>query len=398
MGRTWSFGAVLLTVGFSLLAPEADEAARGAVEVAAAEAGARDSMAVQAARAKLIDEFAKKKYYDTRHFDLSDLPAYLPEQKITGPIRIWGSDMFGGAELKRNLQAGFRKYHPKASFELDLRGPAMAFAGLLTERADLGPSRRITWDALLAFQRLFNHDPLVVSGMTGWAVNPPFAIMVNKNNPLRGLTMKQLDGIFGAERNGGWMGTAWHPEFARGAADNIRTWGQLGLGGQWQDQPIHVYGYGLRYLFGPRFSDDVLKGSDKWNEKLKQYVNFAQADGTLKSADQQMADELAKDPYGIAYYAPLRGVNGQTRAVPLAAAEGGPYVALSMDTVRDRTYPLYDQMYIYINRRPAEPLNPKVKEFMRYILSREGQQEIARDTTMLPLTAAEIQVQLAKLD
>jgi hypothetical protein len=61
------------------------------------------------------------------------------------------------------------------AFEFDLRGPAMTFAGLLTEQADLGPSRRITWDALLAFQRLFNHNPLVISGMTGWAVSPPTA-------------------------------------------------------------------------------------------------------------------------------------------------------------------------------------------------------------------------------
>ncbi|PYX63859.1 MAG: phosphate ABC transporter substrate-binding protein, partial [Acidobacteria bacterium] len=318
-----------------------------------AESGARDALTVQAARNKSVEQFGGKKYYDPRHFDLSDLPAYVPEQNVAGPIRIWGSDMFGGTELKSNLEAGFRKFHPEVSFEYDLRGPAMAFAGLLTERADLGPSRRITWDALLAFQRLFNHDPLTISGMTGWAVNPPFAIMVNKNNPLRGLTMKQLDGIFGAERNGGWVGTTWHPEFARGPEDNIRTWGQLGLSGKWKDKPIHVYGYGLRYLFGPRFSDDVLKGSDKWNENLKQYVNFAQADGSLKSADQQMADELAKDPYGIAYYGHLRGISDQIKAVPLAMQNVGPYVRLTVDTVHDRSYPLYDKMYIYINRTPG---------------------------------------------
>jgi phosphate transport system substrate-binding protein len=260
-----------------------------------AEAGVRDAMAVQAARQKSIEQFGQKKYYDAQHFDLADLPPYVPERKVAGRIRIWGSDLFGGAGLRRNLEAGFRQFHPDVSFEYNLRGPAMAVAGLLTQQADLGPSRRITWDALLAFQRLFNRDPVEVSGMTGWAVNPPFAIMVNKNNPVRGLTMKQLDGIFGAERNGGWVGTTWHPELARGPEGNIRTWGQLGIGGEWHDKAIHVYGYGLRYLFAPRFSDDVLKGSDKWNESLQQYVNLARTDGTLESADQQMADELAKD-------------------------------------------------------------------------------------------------------
>ncbi len=363
-----------------------------------AEDGVRDAMAVQAARKKSIEQFSQKKYYDAQHFDLADLPPYVPERKVAGRIRIWGSDMFGGAGLRRNLEAGFRKFHSSVSFEYDLRGPAMAVAGLLTQRADLGPSRRITWDALLAFQRLFNRDPLEVSGMTGWAVNPPFGIMVNKNNPVRGLTMKQLDGIFGAERNGGWVGTTWHPELARGPEGNIRTWGQLGIGGEWHDKAIHVYGYGLRYLFAPRFSDDVLKGSDKWNESLKQYVNLAQTDGTLESADQQMADELAKDPYGIAYYCPLRASGAQIRAVPIAAQDGRPYVPLTLDTVRDHSYPLYDKMYIYINRTSGKPLDPKLKEFMRFVLSREGQQEIARDTTMLPLTAEEARVELAKLD
>ena len=363
-----------------------------------AEGDARDAMAVQAARNKSVQQFGARKYYDPRHFDLSDLPPYVPGRKVAGPIRIWGSDMFGGPVLKRDLEAGFRKFHPEAIFEYDLRGPALALAGLLTARADLGPSRRITWDGLLAFQRLFNHDPLAISGMTGWAVNPPLAIMVNKSNPLRGLTLKQLDGIFGAERNGGWVGTTWHPEFARGPEENIRTWGRLGLTGEWRDKPIHVYGYGLRYLFAPRFSDDVLKGSDKWSESLKQFVNFARADGTLESADQQMAEELAKDPYGIAYYSPLRGISGDTKPVPLAAQDGQPYVPLTLDTVREHSYPLYDNMYIYINRGPGQPPDPKVKEFLRFILSREGQQAIARDTTMLPLTAQEARVELSKLD
>jgi phosphate transport system substrate-binding protein len=363
-----------------------------------AEGGARDAMVVQAARNKSVQQLGARKYYDPRHVDLSDLPPYVPARKVAGPIRIWGSDMFGGPVLKRDLEAGFRKFHPEATFQYDLRGPALALAGLLTAGADLGPSRRITWDGLLAFQRLFNHDPLVISGMTGWAVNPPLAIMVNKSNPLRGLTLKQLDGIFGAERNGGWVGTTWHPEFARGPEENIRTWGRLGLTGEWRDKPIHVYGYGLRYLFAPRFSDDVLKGSDKWNESLKQFVNFARADGTLESADQQMAEELAKDPYGIAYYSPLRGISNDTKAVPLAAQDGQPYVPLTLDTVREHSYPLYDNMYIYANRRPGQPLDPKVKEFLRFILSREGQQAIARDTTMLPLTAKEARVELSKLD
>jgi len=364
---------------------------------AAADEG-RDAMAVQAARAKAIEDFSQRKFYDPTHFDLSDLPAYVPQGKLSGSIAIWGSDMFGGAKLKKALEDGFRKYHPGIKFTYNLRGPALAVSGLLTGQADIGPSRRLTWDALLAFQRLYDHDPLVISGMTGWGVNPPFAIMVNKDNPLAGLTMRQLDGIFGAERNGGWVGTTWHPEFARGAEDNIRTWGQLGLTGEWKDKPIHVYGYGLRYLFAPRFSDDVLKSSDKWNESLTQFVNFAGPDGKLVSADQQMADQIAKDPLGIGYFAATRGISDAIKPLAIAVNQGEAAIPLSLDSVRERRYPLYDQMYLYLNRKPGQPLDPKVREFLRFLLSRDGQQEIARDTTMLPLTAAEARAQLAKLN
>jgi phosphate transport system substrate-binding protein len=229
-------------------------------------------------------------------------------------------------------------------------------------------------------------------------VNTPYAILVHKDNPIKGLTLQQLDGIFGAERDGGWVGTTWHPEYARGKEGNIRTWGDLGLGGEWKDKPINTHGYTLRYMFAPRFSDDVLMGSDKWNENLRQYVSYMRPDGKSVSPDQQLADAIGKDRYGIAYFTHTRGANAQTRLVPMAAKPGEPYVELNLDTARNRTYPLVDSMFLYYNRKPGTALDPKVKEFLRYVLSREGQEQVALDTTMLPLTREFLLEQRRKLD
>ena len=363
-----------------------------------AQSGSRDAAAVQDARNKSAAAFGKKKYYEPDAVKLDDLPRYALREKVSGTIRIWGSDLFGGPVLRDGLEEGFRKFHPDARFELNLKGPAMATVGLLTGEADIAPTRRLTWDALLAFQRIHNHDPLVIRAMTGWAVNSPFVIVVHKDNPIAHLTMKQLDGIFGAERDGGWIGTSWHPELARGPDGNIRTWGDLGLDGEWKDKPIHVRGYGLRYLFAPRFSDDVLSASDKWNETLKQYVNFATPEGKLKSADQQMAEAVGNDRYGIAYYAHGRGADPNVKVLAIAPRDGAAFVAPSVESVRDHSYPLVDSMYVYVNREPGKPLEPKVREFLRFLLSREAQEIVARDTTMLPLTAALVREELKKLD
>jgi phosphate transport system substrate-binding protein len=369
-----------------------------AIAQSALASGDPDPFAVQDARAKLIEKFANTTYYPADTFNLSDLPPYVPDQKVSGKLRIWGSDMFGGAGLKADIEGGFRKFQPDVTFEHNLKTPSLALVGLLSGDADIGPTRRWSWEDLLAYERIYNRDPLVIEGMTGWAVNPPFAIMVNKANPVAGLSMRQLDGIFGAERTGGWIGTAWHPEFARGPEGNIRTWGQVGLTGEWKAAPINLYVYSIRCMFGPRFSDDVLKGSDQWNERIRQYFNIAQADGTLLTMDQQLAGALSRDRFGISFFSSLRGLDPKIRAVGIAAVDGGPFVDITLQTVRSHAYPMDDWMYFYINRKPGAPLDPKIREFMRFLLSREAQEAVARDGKMLPLTAEMIRTERQKLE
>src|SRR5689334_7484899 len=127
----------------------------------------------------------------------------------------------------------------------------------------------------------------------GWT----FALgaFVHKDNPLSKLTMEQLDGILGSERSGGWDGLDWKTSVARGPEKNIRTWGQLGLTGEWADKPIHVYGFSLRYNTATEFCDAVLKGSDKWNETIHAFGNYMAPDGKRYIEADQITDAIGKD-------------------------------------------------------------------------------------------------------
>lgn len=360
----------------------------------------RDSIEVQNARNKHVRSRGKKVFY-TRKFDLNELESYKPEHKITGTLRIWGLNYLGDANLADYWEAGFRKYHPEIKIEWHLPSAMSSTSALVTGVGDIGANRGLTFTEILRFERMFNYSPLELEMVTGSYDVPGWAnaigIFVNKANPISKLTMKQLDGIFGAARTGGWVGTSWNPQFARGPEDNIRTWGQLGLTGEWKDKPIHIYGLNLRYDTATKFSDKVLKGSDKWNENLIMYANYARPDGSLAIGAELLMKDLSNDPYGIAYSG-IQNLTPQTKSIALGVKEGGPYVEMSMETVWNRTWPLYQHETWVLNRKPGQPLDPKILEFMRYVFSREGQQEVVRDGKFLPLTPELAREQLGKLE
>jgi phosphate transport system substrate-binding protein len=244
-----------------------------------------------------------------------------------------------------------------------------------------------------------NADPIEIEYATGsydvpgWS--PAFGIFVNKANPIAKLNVAQLEAIFGAERTGAWEGTSWHPERARTPAQNIRTWGQLGLTGEWANKSIHVYGVNLRYHQAIRFEDQVMHGSAKWNPALLEYANYGKPDGTLAIGASMMVEDLAKDPYGICYSEVNFAVDN-TKTVALAPGNTTNYVPLTRENVQNRSYPLYDAVYLYANGSPEKPMDPKVREFLRFVLSREGQEAIAKDGKYLPLTKEVVDEQLKK--
>jgi phosphate transport system substrate-binding protein len=360
----------------------------------------RDGLEVQRGRQEKLAKRGNQTYYEA-HWSLDDLPAYQPEQQVSGTIRQWGSNYFSDSPLNTYWEEGFRTFHPGVSFADDERTTLAAIPSLAFGLADLAPSRHITFDETLFFQRYKSRSPVEITAVTG-SLNVPgwnyaLGIYVNKDNPLTGLSIEQLDGIFGAQRDGGYDGTTWRIDIARGPEKNIRSWGELGLSGAWADKPIDVYGYNLRYHIPRTFERLVFQGGDKWNEQMHEFANYKNADGTTELEGQQTLDAVGRDRYGIAYSSMAFG-SDQVKVLPLAARGSSDYVALNLETVRARTYPLIDEVYFYLDRQPGKPIDPKVREFLRYILSREGQRAVQRDGKFMPLTAAVVREQLKKLD
>ncbi len=370
-----------------------------------------DADTLSKARAIGTKSRAVKRYY-TKEFELGGLPSYVPEQQVSGVIRQWGNNYIEDSPLVRVWEAEFQKFHPNVRFADNLSSSAVAFPGLIAGVADLAPmGRQALWDELKGFERegasggsegSSNIDVVEIVMATGsfdvrgWTF--ALGIFVHQDNPLAKLTLDQLDGVFGAERSGGWDGLTWRPELARGPEKNVRTWGQLGLVGEWAEKPIHVYGYNLKYHFTDEIDKKVLKGSGKWNEGLRMYSNAAgqKADGSLTGAGELMMRDLSNDRYGIAYTGmPFK--TPQTKALALSARAGEPFVELTLDTVQARRYPLLRDVYYYLKREKGKPVDAKSREFLRYVLSREGQAAVQRDGKYLPLTAEAAAAQLKKL-
>src|ERR1700730_1132087 len=180
--------------------------------------GEKEAIDIQKARAARVKARGEKVHY-TNKFDLSGVPQYKPEQKVAGTIRIWGLNYLTDGNLAKYWEEGFRKYHPNIKIEWFTPTALVAIPGLYSGQADIGASRHITFDEILTFQRIFSYYPIEIPMVTGsfdvpgWA--PADTIVVNKENPITRLTFDQLDGIFGAERGGGWDGTSWNAAAAR---------------------------------------------------------------------------------------------------------------------------------------------------------------------------------------
>jgi phosphate transport system substrate-binding protein len=363
-----------------------------------------EGLDMQAARAKMMTERGKKISY-TKKWDLSGLPKYQPRRKVSGTLRLWGSNYITDGFIGGFWEAAFKKFHPDVTFDFHMKTTLAAVPSLVFGVSDIGIGRKVTFSEQELFERYKDRPPIEIELATGsydvpgW--QPGYGVVVHNDNPLTQLTLAQLDGIFGAERAGGWEGTSWRPNWARGAERNIRAWGQLGLTGEWADKPINVYGLNLRYHQATELSDALLKGSDKWNERLRIYANYVSASGKL---ERGLNEDLAKDRYGISYIAAPtvnlggQGAQPQLKILKIAESDGGPYVEYSLDTLHDRSYPLFSRIYAYTDREPGRPMNPVVLEFLRFALSQEGQAEVMRDGKYLPLTDEVAREQLKKLE
>lgn len=319
------------------------------------------------------------------------VPSYRPAAPVSGTIRLWGhgstkNDFMG--RLVRAWEADFGRYQPAVRFDYRMYGTASAIGALYTGVGDLAlMGEEIFPFETHAYECAMGRPPTGVEVATGSldVRNFDFAqmVFVHRDNPISRLTLAQLDAIFGTEHR-------------RGAPRNFRRWGDLGLTGAWADRPIHLYAWSLDNDFWIYLEGAVFGGSHRLSCEIHEYAHIPQPDGTIYDAGQQILEALARDPDGIAI-SNLRYRNAAVKDLALAERAGGPYYHATAETLVSRRYPLTRIIPAYFNRQPDGSMDAATKEFLRYILSREGQAVLARDGEYLPLSAAAARRQLEEL-
>ena len=289
-----------------------------------------------------------------------------------GPIRIWGHGHKGQdyiLTLLRAWQDGFRKSHPDARFDDELDGNASAIGGLYTGTADLAIlDREASFIEVDAYQQGTGYDPFRIPVARGSVATPHHApalvVYVNPANPLTHLNLQQLDGIFDADHRLG--------------AQSYKTWGDLGLTGDWAAKPIQLYTYNIQSAEVQYFERAALKGSQKFSCCL---TLFHPKPGI--TAEQQIAAALAKDKFGLA----LSSLSAPgLKSIALSTTDNATAVLPTAQTITAGIYPLARTVYIYANRKPKSPVPANVAAFLAYIVSPEGQAIVAQTGGYLPLS------------
>lgn len=320
-----------------------------------------------------------------QHKDVSGLQPYEPQQHVSGLIRVYGNNYIPA--LMKRWEDGFRQFQSDVTFSTDLPGTEAAMSGITSGTADIAFIGREGYRAeIRGFKGRFGYEPLGIEISSGSFGTPhkTFSLQVftGASNPLTRLTMDQVQAVFGCAGPDG---------------KRARTWGDLGVTGEMASHPIHVYGYQFDTGMAGYFDRIVLHSSGIWNSALKDFDNGRDASGEVINAGVYILQALAKDPDGIAY-ANLQYANPQIKQIALAERAGAPYVLATPETIWDRTFPLHRFTTLYINREPGTPVEPRIREFILYILSRQGMQAVADDGAYTPINEHVAEAERHKLD
>jgi phosphate transport system substrate-binding protein len=292
------------------------------------------------------------------------LPGYEKTSGISGSLSSVGSDTMNN--MMTLWGEGFAKYYPNVKIQVEGKGSSTAPPALISGTAQLGPmSRAMKNTEIDAFETHFGYKPTQLR-----TAIDSLAVYVNKDNPIASLSLPQLDAIFSKSR-------------ARGYPQAISTWGQLGLTGDWASRPISIYGRNSASGTYGFFKEHVLQNGD-YRDEVKEQPGSA-------SVVQGVTEDLG----GIGY----SGVGYRTsgvKALPLSPKDGSAAIAPTPENTYAGEYPLARFLYLYINRNPKKPLEPLVREFVKYVFSKEGQEAVIKDG-YLPITAKVAQEELAKL-
>ncbi|MDD2308802.1 MAG: phosphate ABC transporter substrate-binding protein [Desulfuromonadaceae bacterium] len=288
---------------------------------------------------------------------------YKAVSGVAGNLGSIGSDTLNN--LMTYWAEGFKKKYPNVNIQIEGKGSSTAPPALIAGTSQLGPmSRMMKPTEIEQFEKKYGYKPTKI----GVALDS-LAIYVNKDNPIKSLSLDEADAIFSKTHK-------------RGLAD-ISTWGQLGVTGKLAAMPISVYGRNSASGTYGYFKEHTLKNGDYKNSVKEQPGSASVVEG------------VAHDIAGIGYSGIGYATSG-VRALPLSDKKGGPVEAANYQNVLTGKYPLARMLYIYVAKKPGEPLPKVVEEFLKFALSKEGQQIVVKDGYD-PLTAKMVAEQLKGL-
>ena len=294
----------------------------------------------------------------------ASLPAYAKVSGVSGSLSSVGSDTMNN--MMTLWAETYRKNYPNVKIQIEGKGSGTAPAALTAGTSQFGPMSRPMRPAEFdAFELKYGYKPIELK--TSYDA---LAVYVNKDNPITKLTLAQVEAIFSKTRK-------------RGYKEDIKTWGQLGLTGDWANRPISLYGRNSASGTYGFFKEHTLKNGD-YKTTVKEQPGSA-----------SVVQGVAEDRFGIGY----SGIGYKTsdvKVVPLTEDGTKPASDGSYADVVAGKYPLWRFLYIYVNKAPGKPLDPLVGEFVKLILSKEGQEAVVKDG-YYPLNAASAQAELAKI-
>lgn len=293
----------------------------------------------------------------------SKLSKYAPTAGVSGNLNSIGSDSLNN--LMTYWTEGFKKKYPSVNIQVEGKGSATAPPALIAGTAQLGPmSREMNSKEIEQFEKKYGYKPTRI----GVALDS-LAVFVNKDNPIKSLSLDEVDAIFSKTLKRGL------PE--------ITTWGQLGVTGKLAAMPISLYGRNSASGTYGYFKEHALKKGD-FKPTVKE-----------QPGSSSVVEGIAKEIGAIGYSGIGYSTSG-VRAVPLSDKKGGPVAKANYENVLNGKYPLSRMLYIYVAKKPGQPLPKLVEEFLEYVLSKEGQEIVVKDGYD-PLTAKIAQDQIKQI-
>jgi len=292
------------------------------------------------------------------------LPEYQRASGVSGNLSSVGSDTL--ANLMTLWAEEFKREYPNVNIQIQAAGSSTAPPALTESTASLGPmSRKMKSKEVAAFERRFGYKPTAIP-----VAIDALAVYVHKDNPIKGLTIPQVDAVFSSTRK-------------CGGKQDAKKWGDLGLTGAWASRKIQIYGRNsVSGTYGYFKKKALCKGD---------YKNNVNEQPGSASVVQSVSSSLNGIGYsGIGYK--TSGV----RAVPLSKKPGKPFVPATPENAVNKKYPLSRFLYVYVNKHPNRPLAPLEREFLKLVLSKVGQQVVIKDG-YIPLPAKVAKRALAKI-